>query len=83
MLSDWNVSSSPRALVARLLRAAACSILLGINLTACGDDDQAADQWTMVWGDEFNGPVNTGVDRTKWMYDVGTGYPGGPRERSQ
>ena len=34
--------------------------------------------WTLIWSDDFNGPANTGVDTTKWIYDTGTGYPGGP-----
>ncbi|MGQ0646976.1 MAG: glycoside hydrolase family 16 protein [Gemmatimonadaceae bacterium] len=33
--------------------------------------------WTVVWSDEFDGPANTGVDATKWRYDIGTSYPGG------
>jgi beta-glucanase (GH16 family) len=32
---------------------------------------------TLIFSDEFDGPAGTGVDRTKWLYDIGTGYPGG------
>jgi beta-glucanase (GH16 family) len=32
--------------------------------------------WVLVWSDEFNG--TGGVDTGDWMYDTGTGYPGGP-----
>jgi beta-glucanase (GH16 family) len=36
--------------------------------------------WVLVWGDDFSGPANTGVDALKWIYDSGTGYgcPGCP-----
>jgi beta-glucanase (GH16 family) len=33
--------------------------------------------FTQVWSDEFNGEAGTGVDRRNWLYDIGTGYPGG------
>jgi beta-glucanase (GH16 family) len=33
---------------------------------------------TLVWSDEFNGAHNTGVDPSKWLYDIGTAYPSGP-----
>jgi beta-glucanase (GH16 family) len=32
--------------------------------------------WTLVWSDEFDGPGNSPIDTTKWLYDLGTGYPG-------
>ncbi|MDT4989815.1 MAG: hypothetical protein QOI74_3909 [Micromonosporaceae bacterium] len=32
---------------------------------------------TVVFSDDFNGAANTEVDRTKWLYDLGHGYPGG------
>src|ERR1039457_5925495 len=27
--------------------------------------------WRLVWSDEFNGPVGTPPDPTKWNYDLG------------
>jgi len=39
---------------------------------------QPPSAWKLVWSDEFNGAAGTGVDRDKWLYSVGTGYPGGP-----
>lgn len=33
--------------------------------------------WTLVWSDDFNGAANTGLSHSDWLYDVGTGYPGG------
>ncbi len=32
--------------------------------------------WTMVWSDEFNGTGS--INPSNWIYDTGTGYPGGP-----
>ena len=37
----------------------------------------ATPNWTLTWSDEFNGSANTGVDTSNWIYDTGTGYPGG------
>lgn len=34
-------------------------------------------RWHRIWNDEFNGPANTGVDTSNWLYDTGTSYPGG------
>src|SRR6266571_8924964 len=35
---------------------------------------RAAATWTKVWSDEFNGPANSGVNRSNWLYDPGHGY---------
>ncbi len=32
--------------------------------------------WVQVWSDEFEGPVGSRVDSTKWGYDIGDGCPG-------
>jgi beta-glucanase (GH16 family) len=32
---------------------------------------------TLVWHDEFNQPVGSGPDTTKWTYDIGVGDPAG------
>ncbi len=32
-----------------------------------------AQQWQLVWSDEFNG---TGLDQSKWSYQIGTGFQG-------
>jgi beta-glucanase (GH16 family) len=34
------------------------------------------DPWILVWSDEFN--ATGGVNTSNWIYDTGTGYPGGP-----
>ncbi|HEX6499175.1 MAG TPA: glycoside hydrolase family 16 protein [Micromonosporaceae bacterium] len=33
--------------------------------------------WNLVFADDFTGAANTGVNTSNWLYDVGTGYPGG------
>lgn len=40
----------------------------------------ASNTWHLVWSDEFNGAADRSVDRTKWLYDTGTGYSGGPAQ---
>jgi beta-glucanase (GH16 family) len=40
--------------------------------------EQPSDEptWSLIWSDDFNG--EGAVDASKWTYDLGTGYPGGP-----
>jgi hypothetical protein len=33
--------------------------------------------WSTVFSDDFTGAANTGLDTSKWLYDLGTSYPGG------
>jgi hypothetical protein len=33
--------------------------------------------WTTVFSDDFTGASGTGLDTSKWLYDLGTSYPGG------
>ncbi|MEU6854943.1 glycoside hydrolase family 16 protein [Actinacidiphila alni] len=33
--------------------------------------------WTTLFSDDFNGVVGSGLNRADWLYDIGTGYPGG------
>lgn len=82
MLFHHTVSSSSRT---RVLGVCAAVLLLSTVIAACGGDsdgdsggDQVMSQWDLIWSDEFDGAANTGVDPSKWIYDLGTGYPGGP-----
>jgi len=34
--------------------------------------------WTLVWSEDFNGPSGSLPSSTNWIFDTGTGYPGGP-----
>jgi hypothetical protein len=47
---------------------------LGLQIRAA----KAESNWALQWSDEFNGPANTGLDTSQWIYDIGTSYPGGP-----
>jgi len=40
----------------------------------------AAPHMTMIWQDEFNGPVNSSVNTADWLFDIGTCYPGCPAQ---
>jgi beta-glucanase (GH16 family) len=33
--------------------------------------------WSTVFSDDFTGASGTGVNTSNWLYDTGTGYPGG------
>jgi hypothetical protein len=33
--------------------------------------------FSTVFSDDFTGAANTGLDTSKWLYDLGTSYPGG------
>ncbi len=33
--------------------------------------------WTQVFADDFTGAAGTGLNTANWLYDTGTGYPGG------
>jgi hypothetical protein len=45
--------------------------------TLAGAPAQAADDWTTVFQDDFDGQAGTGVNQADWLYDLGTGYAGG------
>src|SRR5215831_11123538 len=32
---------------------------------------------TTVFSDDFTGAAGTGLNRSNWLYDIGTSYPGG------
>ena len=60
--------------------------LLIMPFVGCGGGDGGGGQspplrhpspWKLVWSDEFDAAAGTGVDPHKWLYDIGTGYPGG------
>lgn len=53
--------------------------LLIVPFLGCGGGGGSqSPSGTLTWSDEFNGAAGTGVDTEKWLYDIGTGYPGGP-----
>jgi beta-glucanase (GH16 family) len=46
-------------------------------LPAAADAPAPDPGWTLDFADNFDGPANTGLSTTNWLYDLGTGYPGG------
>ncbi|MCD0442855.1 carbohydrate-binding protein [Glycomyces sp. A-F 0318] len=74
----------PRRLV-RLAAAATAGIALiasaGLAITnaaAAPEDVSAAQDWDLVWSDEFNGSAGQLPSTSNWQFDIGHGYPGGP-----
>jgi len=51
-------------------------ILLLCALAICA----SAQNWKLVWSDEFDGPANTLPDPDKWTYDLGRGHGWGNQE---
>ncbi|MEU5274211.1 glycoside hydrolase family 16 protein [Streptomyces hygroscopicus] len=45
--------------------------------TATAGEPAAAAEWTTVFRDDFDGAAGTGLNKDDWLYDIGTGYPGG------
>ena len=33
--------------------------------------------WRQIFADDFTGAANSGLNTADWLYDIGTGYPGG------
>lgn len=56
-------------------RLAALVATLSIALTAAPAHAEAG--WTTVFQDDFDGAAGTGLNAQDWLYDTGTGYPGG------
>ncbi|HLW02345.1 MAG TPA: glycoside hydrolase family 16 protein [Ktedonobacterales bacterium] len=80
---DKDTSSQPqrrrsslftRRIYTALLALAAVVLVLGLSFTFGKTPTARAATWTQIWGDEFNGAANTGVNTSNWLYDTGTGY---------
>jgi beta-glucanase (GH16 family) len=71
-----KADSSPFHFAPRRLAAAHFLMLGCIGLAGPAPRARAASP-TLVWHDEFNQPVGTGPDTTKWTYDLGAGNPVG------
>jgi beta-glucanase (GH16 family) len=63
--------------VSGALTSAALVLVLAGACTPGTEEDSAPKGWTPVWSDEFDGPAGTALSKTDWLYDLGTGYPGG------
>ena len=76
MRDPLRICSTSR--MARIIVAAALSLLLRANLTlhSAGSprftpNVSDATVWSLVWSDEFNGPNGSGVDTAKWVPETG------------
>src|SRR4051812_15273580 len=65
----------------RLLTAAAALVAVGASATFVMRADAAVPGppagMSLVFSDDFTGAAGTGLNRSNWLYDIGTGYPGG------
>jgi beta-glucanase (GH16 family) len=74
----------PRRLVRLLAAATAGAALIAsaglaiTNASAEPEDVSAAQDWNLVWSDEFNGSAGQLPSTSNWQFDIGHGYPGGP-----
>ncbi|MFF0145828.1 glycosyl hydrolase family 16 [Amycolatopsis sulphurea] len=59
------------------LRRAALVLAAAAVLPLAAVPAHAADDWTTVFSDDFDGAAGTGLNPQNWLYDKGTGYPGG------
>src|SRR5262245_21744147 len=67
----------------RLLSRCALLVLVAVLVAGCGSasgttSTVSTGPYQLVFSDDFNGAANTGVNTNNWIYDLGTGYPGGP-----
>jgi beta-glucanase (GH16 family) len=64
-----------------LLAGVTVLAMLGASVTAAMNASATVPPtpsgWTQLFADDFNGAANTGVNTSNWLYDLGTGYPGG------
>ncbi|WP_329241716.1 glycoside hydrolase family 16 protein [Streptomyces sp. NBC_01478] len=51
--------------------------LIGTGGSASAAVPGAPAGWTTVFSDDFNGSSGSALNRADWLYDLGTGYPGG------
>jgi carbohydrate binding protein with CBM6 domain len=65
----------------RLLAVAAVLVAAGASATFVMQAEAAVPGppagMTTVFSDDFTGAANTGLNRSNWLYDIGTSYPGG------
>jgi len=74
------MTTLPRGLILLLSLAFLSALALSLPLkcrTAAGSESslstprQAAERWTLSWGDEFNGPNGSRPDPAKWKSEIG------------
>jgi len=66
-----------RAVLAASLAAATLAAPLALSGPAGASLPPPPTGWTQVFADDFSGAAGTGLNTANWLYDTGTGYPGG------
>jgi beta-glucanase (GH16 family) len=71
-----------RGRTVRLLAVAAIIVIVAASwlttrISATAAVPPPVPGWSLAFSDDFNGAANTGVNRSNWLYDLGTSYPGG------
>src|SRR3954452_22105605 len=61
--------------VVAVLAAVGASVTFVLDANAAVPGPPAG--MTTVFSDDFTGAAGTGLNRSNWLYDIGTGYPGG------
>jgi beta-glucanase (GH16 family) len=82
MNSSAHASPHIRSRAVRLLILAVAVVVVvtgwvTTRITARAAVPAAPPGMSLVFSDDFNGAANTGLNRTNWLYDIGTSYPGG------
>src|SRR5690242_13602302 len=65
------------ALMAAVGLAAPILLMAGSGGAANAAVPAAPAGWTTVFSDDFNGSSGAAVNSANWLFDTGTGYPGG------
>ncbi|GAB3651372.1 carbohydrate-binding protein [Glycomyces tarimensis] len=79
--SDPHRPKRRRPLVRLAAIAAAAAVAAGGVTIANANADtppQAAQDWNMVWSDEFDGAAGQLPSSDNWRFNIGHAYPGGP-----
>jgi Carbohydrate binding module (family 6)/Glycosyl hydrolases family 16 len=65
----------------RLLAVGAAALAIVASVTFVNTAEAAVPPppagMSLVFSDDFTGAAGTGLNRTNWLYDIGTSYPGG------
>ncbi|GAA4592623.1 hypothetical protein BJY16_000696 [Actinoplanes octamycinicus] len=60
---------------------AAATLVVGASVAVVSQAEAAVPPppsgMSLVFSDDFTGAAGTGLNRSNWLYDIGTGYPGG------
>ena len=70
--------ASPFRARIRRWRKAAFAAVTALALPAAASIPPPPSGWSLVWGDDFDGPAGALPSAENWIIDLGHGYPGGP-----